>query len=192
MEKESQKYKWPSPQIVEGSYEYYPLIEKLCNERYGKGYMTSELYNRWMKSPQMIQIALADGNFAGFSAMVPMTVEETMKYMGMPREDVERIAAEKPIMCYKSAAIPASYEGRGHFRALAQVAFQICRELGYGCMFASAWTYNGFTPMEKSFRVLGFQFLYRRQMLWYDDRNYTCVICKGRCKCDAMIYYKLF
>jgi len=182
--------RFPPPQVVEGSYEYYDIIKQQCDLRYGEGYMTPQVYDHWMEHPDMIQIALVDGKFAGYSSMMPVTREEVIQLMAVEPEDVDRISGGRPILYYKSTVVPFEYEGRGHFQALAKVAMDTGRAQGYSCMFSTAWTYNGYTPLARPFQRLGFQYLYRRSMLWYDDEGYTCIICKGRCKCDAEVYYK--
>lgn len=183
--------RFPPPQVVEGSWDYYDIIQPLCDLRYGTGYMTREVYAHWMEHPDMIQIALVDGQFAGYSSMMPVTLDEVMAKMKVERSDVERIAGGKPILYYKSTVVPFEYEGRGHFQALAHAAMATAREQDYGSMFSTAWTYGGYTPLARPFVRLGFEHLYRRSMLWYEDKNYTCIVCKGPCKCDAEIYYKI-
>jgi len=176
--------------VVEGSWDYFDTIMQECNARFGNGYMTREVYSHWMEHPDMIQIALVDGKFAGYSSMMPVTLEDVLTKMKVDRADVERISGGFPIIYYKSTVIPFEYEGRGIFQALAKVAIQTSLDQGYGSMFSTAWSYGGYTPLARPFQRLGFEHLYRRGMLWYDDKGYTCVICKGPCKCDAEIYYK--
>lgn len=183
--------RFPPPQVVAGSYDYYDIIQQECDLRYGPGYMTPEVYAHWMEHPDMIQIALVDGQYAGYSSMLPVTPEEVTRLMKVDRADVERVAGDRPILYYKSTVIPYAFEGRGHFQALAHAAMDTARAQGYGSMFSTAWTYDGYTPLERPFKRLGFVRLYRRGMLWYEDKNYTCVVCKGPCKCDAEIYYKI-
>lgn len=183
--------RFPPPQVTAGSWDYYGIIQELCDLRYGPGYMSRKVYAHWMEHSDMIQIALVDGRFAGYSSMLPVTEDEVVQTMKVEREDVQSIAAGKPILYYKSTVVPFEYEGRGHFQALACQAIQTAREQGYGSMFSTAWTYNGYTPLARPFAHLGFTYLYRRSMLWYGDKGYTCVICKGPCKCDAEIYYKV-
>lgn len=182
--------RFPPPQVVEGSWDYYDIIQPLCDLRYGTGYMTREVYAHWMEHPDMIQIALVDGQFAGYSSMLPVTLDEVVTGMKVNRSDAERIAGGRPILYYKSTVVPFEYEGRGHFQALAHAAMATAREQGYGSMFSTAWTYGGYTPLARPFARLGFEHLYRRSMLWYEDKNYTCIVCKGPCRCDAELYYK--
>lgn len=178
------------PQVVKGSLEYYDTIQQLCDLRYGTGYIDRAVYEKWMEHPELMSIALIDGEFAGFSVFVPATVEELMTHMDMPREDVVRIAGDRPALIYKSAAVPFRFEKRGIMQLLLGSALEELPGLGYGSIFGSAWVYDGRTPMGRLFDHFGFRQLYGRKMLWYHDKNYRCVVCGGQCKCDAMIYCK--
>ena len=113
-----------------------------------------------------------------------------MEKMAMPREDVEAIAGGRPALIYKSAAVPRQHEHKGVMHALALAGLETARQEGYGSLFGSAWVYNGKSPIAGTFKAFGFVPLYKREKLWYNDPDYTCVVCKGRCTCDAMIYYK--
>lgn len=140
------------PQMTAGRMDYYPQIQRLCDERYGTGYIDRGTYERWMEHPELMRVALIEGAFAGFSVFVPASVEALMAHMAMPREDAAG--------------------------------------LGYGSIFGSAWVYDGKIPMSHLFDHFGFRQLYGRKLLWYHEENYRCVVCGGRCRCDAMIYYK--
>ena len=53
------------------------------------------------------------------------------------------------------------------------------------------WNINGFVPMEKTLRALGFSYLADAKRVWYDNKRLVCPYCKGRCECGASVYYKL-
>lgn len=184
------KKDFPAPQVVEGAWEYYDFIQPLCDLRYGDGYIDRQTYEQWMGHPELMNVALVEGEFAGFSVFVPAGIEDLATHMGMPREDVAHIAGDKPALIYKSAAVPFQFEKRGIMQELLGNALEKLPALGYGSAFGSAWMYDGKIPMSRLFDYFGFRQLYTRKMLWYHDKNYRCVVCGGRCKCDAMIYYK--
>lgn len=177
--------------VINGTAAFFGEIQRLCDERYGTGYICREDYDRWLKNPELFKIALIEGDFAGFAVMLPAGVSEVMKHMGMPEQDVRRISGNKPALIYKSAAVQKKYEHRGVMKAMAAEGIRQARRLGYGSLYGSAWVYDGQVPIEGTFRAFGFQRLYARHMLWYGNENYRCVVCKGRCTCDAMIYYKI-
>lgn len=188
---EAEKHLSP-PQVVKGAWEHYEHIQPLCDLRYGTGYINEKTYGQWMEHPELMDVALIDGEFAGFSVFIPASTEELMSHMGMPREDVERIAGDRPALIYKSAAVPFRFEKRGVMQQLLGNAMEELPALGYGSAFGSAWMYDGRIPMSRLFDLFGFHQLYTRKMLWYHDEDYRCVVCGGRCRCDAMIYYKRF
>lgn len=188
MEKCSKRF--PPPQVVEGSWDYYDIIRQHCDQRYGTGYMTEEVYRHWMEHPELVQIALVDDQFAGCTGMYPVTPEEVVRKLAVDPADVERIAGNRPILYYNTTMVTKEYDGRGYSQAMIKSALRTARDQGYGSIFGSAWIYDGAVPIARTVSRMGFQALYRRKMLWYGDKSYTCVICKGPCKCDAEIYYK--
>lgn len=177
-------------QIRQGWEEDFAHILPLCDERYGRGYINRQGFDHWMEHPSLLKVAESEGAFAGFAVMVPASYLEISKKMGMPAQDVERIAGGRPALIYKSAAVPLRFERCGIMHAMAQAGLDTARAEGYGSLFGSAWIYNGKIPISGTFKTFDFRPLYKRQMLWYDDPEYHCVLCKGRCRCEAMIYYK--
>nr|WP_325182616.1 PP2C family protein-serine/threonine phosphatase [uncultured Oscillibacter sp.] len=84
------------PQVAAGRMEYYPQIQRLCDERYGTGYIDKAIYERWMERPELMRVALIEGKFAGFSVFVPASTEELMTHMDMPREEFSVYASMDP------------------------------------------------------------------------------------------------
>lgn len=177
-------------QIRDGQEQDFLQMLPLCDERYGPGYLSKSIFGHWMEHKSLLKAAEIEGEFAGFAVMVPATVQEVMEKMAMPREDVEAIAGGRPALIYKSAAVLQQHEHKGVMHALAAAGLETARREGYRSIFASAWVYHGKSPIAGTFRVFGFKPLYKREKLWYNDPGYTCVVCGGRCTCDAMIYYK--
>lgn len=176
--------------ITDPTMEDYSAIQELCDARYGTGYLTPDAYADWMTRPALFRVARIEGAFAGFAVMVPASVETVMKKMGMPREDVLSFAKNRPILIYKSAAVLPTFHGKKLGKRLTEAAISAGEQAGYGSVFGSAWVCGSFVPMAETFLALGFTQLYRRQMLWYEDKDYCCAYCHGRCLCDAMIFCK--
>lgn len=168
----------------------YDKIKSLCDERYGTGYITKDMFKNYLDYKELFISAFYNDDFVGFAAMIYSTDENTAKKMGMTLEEVKKYASKKPILIYKSHAIKKKYEKMGLPVAMTSILMSKGKELGYGSVFGSAWIYNNYIPMSKTFDKLGFIPLYKRSNLWYDDENYTCVVCGGRCKCEAMIYVR--
>lgn len=176
--------------VIDGTEAHFEATLELCDERYGTGYCTREVFDRWVSNPGLLKVALYNGEYAGFAVMLPASVEEIMDHMKMTREQVEEITQGKPALIYKSAAVRECFGRRGIMKTMATIGLKQAKEMGYHSIFGSAWYYNDTIPIEGTFRAFGFQRLFERKKLWYDDENYYCIVCKGRCVCDGIIYYR--
>lgn len=178
------------PRVAAGDWAYYPQVKELCELRFGTGYLDETDFARWMEHPDLVQIVLVDQDFAGVAVLLPASTEEIARKMGMTVQDVEAITRGQPALIYKCAALWPWYEKRGINHAVAADGLRRAEAGGYSAVFSAAWIYDGKTPARSVFEHMGFTPLYRRKMLWYGDERYRCIVCGGRCTCDAMIYYK--
>ncbi len=175
-------------EIINGQDQYYEEVLRLCDERFGTGYIDRAEYNHWMEHPELFKIGLVNGDFGGYVVMYPSEEAEISDKLDMPVTDIREIAGKKPKLYYKSAAVKKKYEHCGLIVPLTTAVLEEAYQTGYGSLFGSAWMYDGKIPLRSSLEKLGFRALYPRKMLWYGDEAYTCVICGGRCACDAMVY----
>ena len=60
----------------------------------------------------------------------------------------------------------------------------------YGMVYGILWEYNGTVPVQKVCERNGYRFWKRLHLPYYKDENYYCIICKGRCRCDGLLYSK--
>lgn len=174
-----------------GSDNDFENIKQLCDLRYGTGYFTEKTMMSFMKCPDLFKIAEENGRFVGFAAFIATEKEKIAESMKLDIGEVMRISGEKPAVIYKSHAIKAEYEKMGLPVAMTSMLLEEGKRLGYGSVFASAWKYGEIIPMEKTFKKLDFIPLEIRENLWYDDENYRCIVCGGRCRCEAMLYYRV-
>ncbi len=174
--------------LINGSVDYYEDVQRLCDERFGTGYIDRAEYDHWMECPELFKVALVNDDFAGYVAIYPSDEDTVMKKLAMPREDIHDFSEGKPILYFKSAAVCKKYERRGLIFNLTAAILDEAHDMGYGSFFGSAWVYEGKAPLSRTVEKLGMKPLYKRKMLWYDDEKYRCVVCGGRCTCDAMIY----
>lgn len=176
--------------LINGTDKYIDETIELCDERFGEGYIERSDYESWLKNPELLKIALCDGDYAGFSAFIPASVEEICEHMEMTEDEVLAITGGKPALIGKSAAVRVKYGRRVLMHRMMAAEIVEGRRLGYSAAFGSAWVYDNFVPAKKSFDTLGYKHLeQRRHLLWYGYEKYKCVACEGRCVCDAEIYY---
>ena len=60
-----------------------------------------------------------------------------------------------------------------------------------GAVFAICWKPGKIVPAGKMLKECGFDDLTEAKNVWYDDKDLVCPYCKGRCRCDAEVFYKL-
>lgn len=180
----------PPVRVEAGDWAYFPKIRELCGLRFGSGYVDEVDFARWMEHPDLVQIALVDGEFAGVAVLLPASGKEIAGKMGMAQREVQNITGGRPAVIYKSIALWPKYEKHGIGRSIVLDGLRRAEARGYCAVFIAAWMYNGIIPAQRMLHSLGFTELYRRSMLWYGDEKYRCAACGGRCVCDGMIYYK--
>ncbi len=168
----------------------YEKIADLCDRRYGKGYMTAKNFNKMLKNPDFIKVATINGEFVGFASFLHDTTENIAKAMGLCEDEVTKISNGLKCVIYKSAAIEAKFEHYGIMQKLLSNLIQQAEKENYSAVFASAWIIGNTIPIEKNLKKFSFEYIANRSMLWYDDEDYSCIVCNGRCRCDAAIYYK--
>lgn len=67
----------------------------------------------------------------------------------------------------------------------------LIRESDADMAFGVFWKPEGRVPMEPVLKRFGFCYLTDSKKVWYDKKDLICPVCRGRCCCDAAIYYKL-
>lgn len=168
----------------------YDNIKSLCDRRYGTGYLTEALFDSYLECEKLFITALKDGEFAGFAVMTHANEEHIAENMKMPIDEVRLLSHGMPPLIFRSHAILEKFEKMGLPVNMTAALMREGKKQGCGTVFASAWMYDGKIPMGKTFDRLGYQQLYIRENLWYDNEDYCCVVCGGRCRCKAMIYVK--
>lgn len=168
----------------------FEQIKRICEDRFGKGYITEEEFKKWIKNPDFCKVAVYGETVAGIVYLMPETPEALAKALKLDEEYVKRASNGKKVIHSRCAALDVEFEHRGLTPILHNVIFGNIDKNVYGAIFAPAWTYNGYTPMKKYLEREGFGFIGNKENIWYDMDGYECVICKGRCKCDAAIFEK--
>ena len=77
------------------------------------------------------------------------------------------------------------------FRQMLERMLERLRETDAALAVCIAWKINGFVPLADNLTGCGFQYITDSHLVWYDHEDLVCPYCKGRCKCDAAVYYKM-
>lgn len=110
--------------------------------------------------------------------------------------DVELLRAvyaqpNKKVGKIQSVGLKEEYRGMG---LATQMILFILNELKKLCIditFIVCWKPAGTVPLGKTLSECRFSYLTEAKKVWYDDTELICPYCKGRCLCDAEVYYKL-
>ncbi len=117
--------------------------------------------------------------------------ETIMEDMEVTSDDFDRISRGKPILHHKFSIIRDDLRGKGMMTdMLSRAISELETEGRYGAIFTQGWIKDGEIPMEGIFRRMGYSEYKRQIRPWWKFSDRTCNICGGRCKCDAMVYYR--
>ena len=172
--------------------EDFERIKQLAELRFGIGYLDRQEFDAWLRDPDFFLVAEVDGRFAGYAYHRPESVEELASYMKLDPAYVRQVSGGRPVIHCRSAALAPEFEHRGLMQKIVAQLEETAGREGFGAEFAPAWKYGEAVPMRKNLLARGYTELCEREKLWYDQENYRCVICGGRCRCTAVIFQRIF
>jgi len=174
--------------------EYLDRVTELCARCVGKNlyprsYIASIVHN----PDHYFNLLLSpDGDIAGYHYFHLTSLEKAAAEVKMPVEALSVISgAEHPVVAkFQSVGVAPAYRHLGLARRLQEIALDEARRANADAALCMAWVVNGQAPMGDNLINAGFRYLTDSHMAWYDHENLVCPVCKGRCRCDAAIYYK--
>ncbi|MBR4719182.1 MAG: GNAT family N-acetyltransferase [Lachnospiraceae bacterium] len=134
-----------------------------------------------------------EGRIIGATLFLNDDKETIMEDMEVTGEDFDRLTAGRPVLHHKFCIVRDDCRGKGVMTKMLEESFsQLEKEGIYGAVFAQAWIKKGDIPIEGILKNMGYT-TYKRQISpWYKFSDRVCSVCGGRCKCDAMVYYREF
>ena len=159
---------------------------------FGKPYIfESEMRDFINDDSNRLFVVDEEGRIIGAALFIRDDKEKVMEDMEVTEEDFDRICEGKPVLHHKFSMVREDCRGRGIMTGLLSEAFsELEREGIYGAVFGQAWVKNGTIPMEGICTNMGYT-PYKHQISpWWKFSDRECSVCKGRCKCDAMVYYR--
>lgn len=91
----------------------------------------------------------------------------------------------------QSVGLKMSYRGIGLAAKMIQFVLLELKDKLIDAAFIVCWKPGGIVPLSKALSECHFKYLADAKRVWYDDTELICPYCKGRCLCDAEVYYKL-
>ncbi len=166
-------------------------IISLSDKRYGTGYITLKSLIKLIENGSYVKVAYMNNQFAGFAIFGVYSETETAFKMGISLAKYNEITKGKKSIVYKSAALYSNFEGNGIMHKLLEQLIYEVKQNQFKVVFAAAWIMDDIIPIKPTLQRFDFTYLERKKLLWYNDVEYNCICCKGRCACDAAIYYKV-
>ena len=167
--------------------DFLPL-QQLCERRFGSGYLEKEDFEDRIRYPELFLVADSGGQPVAAVSMTPEAPYSLARAMQMTEEEVLSAARGKPTIHFRSAITAEGFEGRGLIQLLLSRVIENARRLGYGLILSPNWKYDGKIPAGKIHDRLGFVNIGERKNLWLNQKGYSCVYCKGPCRCTAVLY----
>lgn len=165
----------------------YEVLGTIADERLGKGYFDPDDFVFRTKYPELNLVAEEGGLPVALISMTPEDPESLAKAVQMDLKELLKDACGRPVIHFRTALCDAAHDGQGISGILLERVIDNAREMGYGVIISPTWKYNGKAPAEKLQTNLGFKRIGEKHMLWYDQKGYSCIICGGRCRCDAIL-----
>lgn len=174
--------------------EYLDRAVALCAQcvgenLYPKSYIASILH----QTDHYYNLLLSpEGDIAGYIYFHLCSLEEAAAEAKLPVQTLSVIAPmEHPVVAkFQSIGVEAGYRHLGLSRRLVELALEQAQESQANAAMCIAWKVGEAVPMGDNVLACGFHYLTDAHLVWYDNENLVCPYCKGRCKCDAAIYYK--
>ncbi len=175
---------------------YLDQMVELGEERFGEKYTSeSKLRSYIEKKDNICKLAVnGEGDrLLGFFLMHRTSVLGLAKEFKMKAPEIERVIGDNRKICVaKSLVLQKDVEKGGIATKLAQRGLEKAKSKGFYSCWSPLWIRkDGAIPAQNVIERLGFTFYKIVHMLWVDDKDYKCIDCKGPCKCDAAVYYKI-
>ncbi len=166
----------------------------ICDECVGKGLYTASEIMETIGSCSRFVYALKspEGEIAGYVFFFLTDIASLCKDAKIDKEILLRVLGrhKSKIGRIQSIAIKEKYRGEGLSEKLIDFAVAKLHEMQAEYVFIVCWKKGDFVPLKKTMEECKFEFLSISKKVWYDHEGLYCSYCKGRCSCDAEIYFK--
>ncbi len=167
----------------------------LCDECVGRNLYKKEDIKIAFEDRDKHFLLLKDekGKTAGYIYYGLSTDEEIANYAKIDVNLIRRIYPSKGKIIGKmqSIGVKSEYRGEGLSAFMINFVTDRLKKQSAGIVFCVCWKPMGIVSVQKALKECDFSFLTEAKKIWYDDVDLVCPYCKGRCVCDADVYYKI-
>ena len=167
----------------------------LCDRHVGKNLYHAAELAEIPGSPDRFFFFLRapDGKTAGYFYFYLSDLQETAAYLKMEPARLAQVSdkAQPLFVNLRSIGIEAAYRGRSLSTSFVAWALDFVREHTRADVAAAVcWKPNGVIQVKNIMQQLHFRYFADLPRFWYHVEDLHCPVCKGRCRCDAVFYYK--
>lgn len=174
---------------------YLDIAVLLCDSCVGKNLYTRAQLNQIIYKPThyFYLIFTHSGEPAGYIYFFPADLEEMMSLSKLSCEQLNIVTkGEHPVIGnLQSIGVTETYRGEGISEILVKFFLTTLQESTVAeVAFGVFWKAKGKVPMEKTLKTFDFIYITDVQGVWQDKDDLICPFCRGRCTCEASVYYK--
>ena len=135
----------------------------------------------------------AEGELAGYIYYYLTNEKQIAEDTRLTEQKIQQVCQQDtlaPVGKIQSVGIKEAFRRQGLAVGLMNYALNQFVEKGIGEVFIICWNAGGKVPLERALQECKFVHLFSAKMIWYNKKELYCPYCKGRCKCDAEVYFK--
>ena len=135
----------------------------------------------------------AEGELAGYIYYYLTAADQIAADARLTEQKIRQVCRQDalaPVGKIQSIGIKEAFRRQGLAVSLMEHALAQFTGMGVEEVFIICWNAGGKVPLEKALQKCRFVHLSSAKMIWYNKKDLFCPYCKGRCKCDAEVYFK--
>ena len=168
----------------------------LCNKCVGENLYSEKELKRAIEDPEHFFYLLMteEQEIAGYIYYYVTDLQSVADYTKLDIKLYHNLKQGKTEKVCKIQSVAIGELYRGSDLSVDLIDFALKRikdiQIQVEIVFGVCWKMGDYVPMKKTLCQCGFNFFSEAKRIWYDDTKLICPYCKGRCRCDAEVYYK--
>ncbi|MCR5776813.1 MAG: GNAT family N-acetyltransferase [Lachnospiraceae bacterium] len=169
-----------------------PAIMAMLEESMGNGYMDENKCREHIESPKsFLYVEEDEGKVVASTLYIIENMQSAIDNSKEESEVLSKLSRGEPIIHCKFLCVDKKHQKGGFGRKLiTELEAYIEKIKAAGLVYTVLCEYNNAIPAKSIFEKNGFSFRKKLGQVWYEDEDYYCAVCKGRCRCEGYTYFK--
>ena len=145
------------------------------------------------KDRAFLLLKTAQGELAGYIYYYLTTADQIAQDARLGAQKTRQVCRQSAVALVgkiQSVGIKKAFRRQGLAALLMEHVLASFAGMGVEEVFIICWNAGGKVHLEKALQKCQFVHLSSAKMIWYDKTDLFCPYCKGRCRCDAEVYFK--